>query len=755
MRNTARSFWIVAFAVVFSLRAPAAAIVVTSPADSGPGSLRQAVADARRGDVITFSAGVARIELGGTEIVVDKDLEIRGPSAQSPGDQLVIDANGASRVFRVTGPQGGVLPKVLLSDLALTGGAVSGGNGGAILNEGALTLLRCSVYGNAAAPGPGGGGNGGGVSNAGTLDIEASTIYDNKAVVGALGSGNGGGIYNGWAGRAAVVPELTLFNSTVSGNEAGALSVQGPAGMRPLGYLMAVEEKIGMGGGIFADTEPAGGAWGVDAFPGWIDVEHSTITANRAWTGGGVTNYLFSENGESTIGEVAGGAVLLRGSILSGNIAVSQDGVPDIQGDALPFGSVIGSHLGNLGGHGNIESQDPGLMPLADNGGPTLTHAPKPGSPAVNAGPPDTDHLTDQTGAPRVVAGRIDSGSVENPAPPMPLGGGASAAYRDRDGDSVSILLAGPGRGYATVEDGADAVDIVLEGTAEATELQISTGGQTTVRTIDVTGDLKGIQAPNVDLLGSITVTGGVKTLVLRDVIGFSEITLGAAPGHGARLQFRNVADLALTTSGKVKELTAAKWDGEADGAHDALRAARIGKVAIAGWATQAEDRVGGRHRQGRGRRLPAVLRLCGRVPGARRPGRPPDRFRGECQDHGVRGHGRRVGRGGKPVHRRVAIGEGHRDGQAGLGGQQRAGPGARPLGGLHPSSALPLRGTGLQSKKPADRRRLPQERHLLRLPRFHRSPGVHFRGAGRHAERPHPPRHRHRPPRAHVPARG
>ncbi len=53
-----------------------------------------------------------------------------------------------------------------------------------------------------------------------------------------------------------------------------------------------------MGGGLFNDIVPAGGPWGVDAFPGSVDLEHSTVTANRAWTGGGVANYLFSESGE-------------------------------------------------------------------------------------------------------------------------------------------------------------------------------------------------------------------------------------------------------------------------------------------------------------------------------------------------------------------------------------------------------------------------------------------------------------------------
>jgi hypothetical protein len=41
---------------------------------------------------------------------------------------------------------------------------------------------------------------------------------------------------------------------------------------------------------------------------------------------------------------------------------------------------------------------DPLLAPLADNGGPTLTHALLPGSPAIDAGGNDYDFTYDQRG---------------------------------------------------------------------------------------------------------------------------------------------------------------------------------------------------------------------------------------------------------------------------------------------------------------------------------------------------------------------
>jgi hypothetical protein len=56
---------------------------------------------------------------------------------------------------------------------------------------------------------------------------------------------------------------------------------------------------------------------------------------------------------------------------------------------------------------------DPLLGPLSDNGGPTWTHAPLPGSPAIGAGSTFGVPPTDQRGLRRVVCGRADIGAFE------------------------------------------------------------------------------------------------------------------------------------------------------------------------------------------------------------------------------------------------------------------------------------------------------------------------------------------------------
>ena len=67
---------------------------------------------------------------------------------------------------------------------------------------------------------------------------------------------------------------------------------------------------------------------------------------------------------------------------------------------------------------GNLFGLDPRLGPLTDNGGPTLTHALLPGSPAINAGGPFPSFPADQfdqrgDGFPRIVAGVVDIGAYE------------------------------------------------------------------------------------------------------------------------------------------------------------------------------------------------------------------------------------------------------------------------------------------------------------------------------------------------------
>src|SRR5690606_11584578 len=71
-------------------------ILVTTNADSGAGSLRQAVLDVEDGDTITFVDGLETIDLT-EQIVINKSLTIAGPGA----DVLTIRSDGSDRVFGI------------------------------------------------------------------------------------------------------------------------------------------------------------------------------------------------------------------------------------------------------------------------------------------------------------------------------------------------------------------------------------------------------------------------------------------------------------------------------------------------------------------------------------------------------------------------------------------------------------------------------------------------------------------------------
>ena len=66
-------------------------------------------------------------------------------------------------------------------------------------------------------------------------------------------------------------------------------------------------------------------------------------------------------------------------------------------------------------GANNLVGVDPLLGPLANNGGPTLTHQPLPGSPVIDAGDPaiPSPPATDQRGFARIFGAAVDLGSVE------------------------------------------------------------------------------------------------------------------------------------------------------------------------------------------------------------------------------------------------------------------------------------------------------------------------------------------------------
>src|SRR5438067_11476723 len=94
-------------------------ITVTNTNDSGPGSLRQALADANDGDIIGFAV-TGTIALTTGELLVAKNITISGSGAEN----LAVGGNAKNPVFHI-----GSGETVTISDLTITNGSAGAGGG--------------------------------------------------------------------------------------------------------------------------------------------------------------------------------------------------------------------------------------------------------------------------------------------------------------------------------------------------------------------------------------------------------------------------------------------------------------------------------------------------------------------------------------------------------------------------------------------------------------------------------------------------
>ncbi|MEM8946951.1 MAG: choice-of-anchor Q domain-containing protein [Planctomycetota bacterium] len=328
----------------------------------------------------------------------------------------------------------------------LTSNDATASHGGAISSLGVTMLDATSISGNDAEL------DGGGVWAQGPTTIVGASIGLNDA------GRTGGGVYAvaSAMGDAIGIAATSIFENTAS-VDGGGLYGAGPMSIENSSVYLNSAARTGGGLRLATDTtgdsivlqqltvsantagRDAGGVWiqQVDG-EGDAQIDRSTITLNVAdadangdGTGGGVV-----------IAELGTAEVL--GSIIAGNQANSAGKAIDITGDssalsglALGQFNLMHSLVGDNFGSGLTESQsadaegnligsaagsgviDAVLSALADNGGPTETHLPLAGSPAIDAGDPSVGYdlsMVDQRGEPftRVLGGRIDIGAVES-----------------------------------------------------------------------------------------------------------------------------------------------------------------------------------------------------------------------------------------------------------------------------------------------------------------------------------------------------
>lgn len=449
---------------------------VTQCGDSGAGSLRAAIAGAASGDTIDLGAltcGTVTLTTGAIT-VAQHDLTVAGAGAPV----LTVAAAPADRVFSHTGTGRFTVSGVTVRDGSVTttepgvpaaGGCIQSA-GTVVLN--AAAIVDCTVTGLDLA-------RGGGVEAHSVELVDSRVEGCTASIDGTLyGNAAGGGI----AVIADVYEQgdITLTRSTISGNTASALTGASQGGGVALNYGLgklsvtdstltdnrAIGRPYAPGYGYFSRVQGMGGA----IFSSNLSIVRSTFSGNEATSGGAIAhggfptseddalliNSTVSGNTASSMGgaiwsffgglkirnstiahnhaEYGAGGVLpqhplvsdfydfpprLDSSIVAANTSLY--GSADIETDLKKL-VVIGS--ANLIGVSSLAlpadtlHDDPRLLPLADNGGPTLTHALAADSPALDAGNNLSGLSEDQRGDgfPRVLGPAADIGAYERAA---------------------------------------------------------------------------------------------------------------------------------------------------------------------------------------------------------------------------------------------------------------------------------------------------------------------------------------------------
>jgi hypothetical protein len=346
--------------------------------------------------------------------------------------------------------------------LTMTGCTISnnqaGSSDGGFFAEGTATITNTTISGNRS------GDSVGGLDFDGAqLKLESDTITNNSA------ASSDGGVFDESTNGG------TISNTTISGNstagDAGGIEAENFGGTLSItGSTISNNHAGADGGGLFIDSTSTvtlandtlfgntasadGGAIADESSAGALNLQNVTIDGNAAATGGGVFKPNAMQLGQNVVALAITQALTINvhNTIIAGNSANANNG-PDVSGVFVSQGfnfigvqDVASSSFTNGANNDQVGSaatpKNPLLGPLTNNGGPTLTQALLPGSPAIARGDNSGAPTKDQRGFNRPVTPSI--GAYE---PQVAANAGAKQVFvenlyeelLDRSADSGSV----------------------------------------------------------------------------------------------------------------------------------------------------------------------------------------------------------------------------------------------------------------------------------------------------------------------------
>jgi hypothetical protein len=485
-------FPLLLFLLAFTPGAEAANQTVANLGDSGLSSqLRQKIAlcqsGASPGGTITFSvAGTVMVDpTKGPLPAITKNVTINGAG------KIEISGNTdiAVRIFDVN--PGATLT---LNNITVSHAYAGDDDGAAVRNYGTLNVSKSRFFYNATSPSW----SGSAILSWGSLSISDSEFAHNSGGGGAVkprsseavttitncnfhdnsSTGTAGGGYGGamqiFDGPAATISQSVFRNNTAQNGGAIFISTNSSLVVRDstfdrnsatgAGGAICNQSNVFLSGVTLSGNHADGGGGiynngvmiGTTIYYSLVTLSNITISENNAGTGGGIYN---DSLGEANLTNVT----------LSGNSAAAGNGIYSYNATGATLKNTLIAHgtnggncatsSGRVAGSSNLSDDNtcgfttPGdplqrdnvtdlfLGSLADNGGPTLTYLPQPGSRAIDNGTSTDAPSIDQRGVERPQGPAADVGAVEVPLqvfentnPSLQLGGWSGTGSPNANG---------------------------------------------------------------------------------------------------------------------------------------------------------------------------------------------------------------------------------------------------------------------------------------------------------------------------------